>query len=219
MMDNEKIIELFKKFVGGRLDVHGLIAVPVKVEPSVALEGRTNMYFKIFNPDDVSYFSSLVEDRIFDETDDFGEFINKKIDVYFVPDFQTGVYLNEELKSKIQNVFDSVRVIEFTTGTPFIGFKRYKLYIESVGVSSAFWDNDAFYIMNNAKIKKAEKNGEPCDSTEVMDEYTEVFLPDNESYWETENLYGQIDTILNDYPLFTDPYGHTVGYYDTKFVG
>lgn len=217
-MDNDKIIELFKKFAGARLDVHGLIAVPVKVEPSVVLKNRTNMYFKMFNPDDVSYFSPLVEDRIFDETEDFGEFINKKIDVYFVPDFQTGVYINEELKSKIQNVFDSVRVISFTTGTPFIGYKRYKLYIESVGVSSAFWDNDAFYIMNNAKIKKAEKNGEPCDITEVMDEYTEVFLPDQDSYWETENLYSEIDNILNDYPLLTDPYGHTAGYYDTKFI-
>ena len=217
-MESEKILKLFKNFIGGKLNVDGLIAVPVKVEPSVALKNKTNMYFKMFNPDDVSYFSPLVEDRIFDETEDFGEFINKKIDVYFVPGFQTGVYINEELKSKIQNVFDSVRVISFTTGTPFIGYKRYKLYIESVGVSSAFWDNDAFYIMNNVKIKKAEKNGEPCDITEVMDEYTEVFLPDQDIYWETENLYGKIDDILNDYPLLTSQYGHTSSYYDTKFV-
>lgn len=217
-MESEKILKLFKKFIGGELNIDGLIAVPVKVEPSVALKGRTNIHFKMSNPDDVSYFSPLVEDRIYGETEDFGEFINKKIDVYFVPDFQRGIYLNKELKSKIQNVFDSVRVIEFTTGTPFVGWRRYKLYIESVGVSSAFWDNDSFYIMNNAKIRRAEKNGEPCDITEAKDEYTEVFLPDNDSYWETENLYIKIDTILNDYPLFVDNYGHTAGYYDTKFV-
>lgn len=217
-MDEEKILKLFKNFVGGRFDVHGLIAVPVKVEPSVAIEGRDNMYFKMFNPDDVSYFSSLVEDNIYEETEDFGELINKKIDVYFVPDFQTGVYLNQELKSKIQKVFDSVRVIEFTTGTPFIGYERYKLYLESVGVSSASFDNDAFYIQNNVKVKGAYKNDESCDITDAIFEYTEVFLPDHESYWETENLYKQIDTILNDYPLLNDLYGHTVGYYDTKFI-
>ena len=42
--------------------------------------------------------------------------------------------------NKIQKVFDSVKVIEFTTGTPFIGYERYKLFIKSVGVSTRFSD-------------------------------------------------------------------------------
>lgn len=221
-MDNEKILKLFKKFAGDPLDIQGLIVTPVKVEPSLkTFRGAdlTNMYFKVTNPDDVPYFSPIVEDRIYDQTDDFEAFVNERIEVYFVPSFKTGMYINEELGSKIQKVFNSVKVIEFTTGTPFIGYKRYKLFIESVGLSIGGWDSESYYIINNAKIKSAYKNGEPCDIKEAKDEYTEVFLPDKDSYWETENLYMEIDNILNDYPLFSDTYRNVVSYYDTKFVG
>ena len=41
---------------------------------------------------------------IYDETEEFGNFINEKIDVFFVPSFKEGIYLSEELKSKIENV-------------------------------------------------------------------------------------------------------------------
>ena len=218
MMDNEKILKLFKQFAGDPFDVKGLVVTPVKVEPSFKRKDRTNMYFRVQSPNDISYFSPIVQNYIYDETEEFGDFINEKIDVFFVPSFKLGVYLNDELKSKIQKVFDSVKVIEFTTGTPFIGYERYKLFIKSVGVSTAFWDDESFYIMNNVKAVRAEKNGDWWDPKVVVSEYLNDFLPDKENYWETENLYPQIDNILNDYPLFTDPYGNTAGYYDTKFI-
>ena len=217
-MDNEKILKLFKQFAGDPLDIHGLMVTPVKVEPSFKRKDRTNMYFRVQNPNDVSYFSPIVENYIYDETGDFGNFVNKEIEVFFVPSFKEGIYLSEELKSKIQKVFDSVKVIEFTTGTPFIGYERYKLFIESVGVSTAFWDNDSFYIMNNVRAVRAEKNGDRWDPKVVVSEYIDGFLIDKENYWETENLYPQIDNILNDYPLFVDSYANTAGYYDTKFI-
>jgi hypothetical protein len=218
MMDNEKILKLFKQFAGDPLDIKGLVVTPVKVEPSFKRKDRTNMYFRVQSPNDISYFSPIVQNYIYDETEEFGDFINEKIDVFFVPSFKLGVYLNDELKSKIQKVFDSVKVIEFTTGTPFIGYERYKLFIKSVGVSTAFWDDESFYIMNNVKAVRAEKNGDWWDPKVVVSEYIDGFLIDKENYWETENLYPQIDNILNDYPLFTDPYGNTAGYYDTKFI-
>ena len=217
-MDNEKILKLFKQFAGDPLDIKGLVVMPIKVEPSLRRDNITNMYFSVKNPNNVSYFSPIVENYIYDETADFQQFVNERIDVYFVPSFKTGIYLNEELKSKIQKVFDSVKVIEFTTGTPFIGYERYKLFIESVGVSTAYWDEETFYIINNVKAVRAEKNGDWWDPKVVVSEYVDGFLIDKESYWESENLYPQIDNILNDYPLFTDPYGNTAGYYDTKFI-
>ena len=217
-MDNNKILNLFKQFAGDPLDVKGLVVTPVKVEPSFKRKDRTNMYFRVQNPNDVSYFSPIVENYIYNETEEFGEFINEKIDVFFVPSFKEVIYLNEELKSKIQKVFDSVKVIEFTTGTPFIDYERYKLFIKSVGVTTAYWDSDSFYIMNNVKAVRAEKNGDWWDPKVVVSKYLNDFLPEMESYWETETLYSQIDNILNNYPLFKDPYGNTAGYYDTKFT-
>jgi hypothetical protein len=218
MMDNKKILNLFKQFAGDPLNIKGLVVTPIKVEPSLRRDNMTNMYFSVKNPNDVSYFSPIVENYIYDETADFEQFVNEKIDVYFVPSFKTGIYLNEELKSKIQKVFDSVKVIEFTTGTPFIGYERYKLFIESVGVSTAYWDEETFYIINNVRAVRAEKNGDWWDPKVVVSEYLNVFLPDKESYWEAENLYKQIDYILDDYPLFVDLFSNTSGYYDTKFI-
>ena len=217
-MDNKKILNLFKQFAGDPLNIKGLVVTPIKVEPSLRRDNMTNMYFSVKNPNDVSYFSPIVENYIYDETADFEQFVNEKIDVYFVPSFKTGIYLNEELKSKIQKVFDSVKVIEFTTGTPFIGYERYKLFIESVGVSTAYWDEETFYIINNVRAVRAEKNGDWWDPKVVVSEYLNVFLPDKESYWEAENLYKQIDYILDDYPLFVDLFSNTSGYYDTKFI-
>ena len=221
MMDNETTLKLFRKFAGDPLNIHGLLVTPIEIgvlPKNFRGMDITAMYFKVTNPNDVTYFSPIVEDYIYDETEDFEGLVNKKIEVYFVPSFKTGMYINEELGSKIQKVFDSVKVIEFTTGTPFIGYKRYKLFIESVGLSIGGWDSESYYIINNAKIKSAYKNGEPCDIKEAKDEYTEVFLPDKDSYWETENLYMEIDNILNEYPLFSDPYRNVVSYYDTRFV-
>jgi len=218
MMENEKILKLFKQFAGDPLGIKGLVVTPVKVEPSVRINGRTNMYFRVQNPNDVSYFSPIVENYIYDETEDFGGFVNKEIEVFFVPSFKQGIYLNDELKSRIQKVFDSVKENNFTLGTPFIGYERYKLFIESVGVSTSYWDNESFYIMNNVKVVRAEKDGEWWDPKVVVSEYLNYFLPEQESYWESENLYSQIDNILNNYPLFKDPYGNTAGYYDTKFI-
>ena len=217
-MDEEKILKLFKQFAGDPLEVKALIVTPVKTEPRPKRQGITNMYFRVQNPNDVSYFTPIVEDYIYDDTLDFEKFINMKFNVLFVPSFKTGIYLNEELKSKIQKVFDSVKEIKFVTGTPFIGYKRYKLFIESVGVSTAYWDEESFYIMNNVKVVRAEKDGEWWDPKVVVSEYLNDFLPEQESYWETEELYSQIDNIINDYPLFVDLYGHTAGYYDTKFI-
>jgi hypothetical protein len=79
--------------------------------------------------------------------------------------------------------------------------------------------NDKFDIINNVKVIKAEKNGESWDPKVVANLYIKEFLSYKESYYETEEYYKQIDTILNEYPLFNDQYGHTVGYYDTNFVG
>lgn len=213
-MENEKILKLFKKFIGGELNIHGLIAEPIKVGQSD--NGKsTNIFFRMFNPDDIPYFSPLVEDHVLDETDEFGDLISRKIDVYFVPDFKTGVYLNKELKSKIQKVFNSVRVIKFSD---IHDNDEYKIFIEPVGITTATWDNESFYILNNVKIKRAEKNGEWWDPEVVKRIYVDEFLPEMESYWETEQLYGQIDNILNEYPFLTDSYGIIASYYDTKFV-
>jgi hypothetical protein len=163
------------------------------------------MYFKVRNPNDVSYVSPIFEDKIYYETESFEQFINKKIDVFLVPtdSFKSGVYLNDELKSRIQKVFDSVKVIEFSLENSFFGYEKYKLFIQSVGVSISYWDDESFDLYNNVIVKRAEKNGEWHDTKNVVREYTEVFLPDKEYHYETELYYSKIDQILNEFTLMS----------------
>ena len=217
-MDNKKILKLFKQFAGDPLDIHGLMVTPVKVKPSNQSSQGVNMFFRVTNPNDVSYFSPIVQNYIYEETTDFSEFIKDKIAVYFEPSFEQGDYFNQELKSKIQKVFNSVKVIEFRTRDRFFGYERYKLLIKSVGVSTGYWDEEKMHIINKVKAVRAEKNGEWWDPKVVVGEYLNVFLPSEEYWWETENLYSNIDNILNEDPLLKDPYGMVSCYYDTKFI-
>ena len=104
------------------------------------------------------------------------------------------------------------------TGTPFIGYNRYEIHIESLGFKPTTFDDESFYIVNNVKALKATKNGEKIDTEEAILVYQEDFLPEEDTYWETENLYIEIDSILNRYPLLNDRWTNIASYYDTKFI-
>lgn len=217
-MDTEKILELFKKYAGDKIDLYGLIVTPVLVEPSFKTKGQYNIFFNFKNPNNVSYLTELVLSELSEDVYSFESIINEKMNTYLVPSIKRGLYFNNELKEKIQNVFDSVKIIKFVTGTPFIGYKRYEIHVKSIGFKTSNYDDESFYIYNHVKPIKATKNGEEIDVEDAIFEYYENFLPDKETYWETENLYSPIDAILNQYPLLTDRFGHLAGYYDTKFI-
>lgn len=217
-MDTEKLLELFKKYAGEKINLYGLIVTPVSIEPSFKTKGQYNIFFDFKNPNNVSYLTEMVLNELSEDVYSFESIINEKINTYLIPTIKRGLYFNNELKEKIQKVFDSVKIIKFVTGTPFIGYKRYEIHVKSIGFKTSHYDDDSFYIYNHVKPIKATKNGEKIDVEDAIFEYYENFLPDKETYWETENLYSPIDAILNQYPLLTDRFGHLAGYYDTKFI-
>lgn len=217
-MDTEKLLELFKQFAGDKIDLYGLIVTPVSIEPSFKTKGQYNIFFNFENLNNVSYYTTIVENELSEDVESFESIINEKINTYLLPSIKRGLYFNNELRQKIQNVFDSVKIIKFVTGTPFIGYKRYEIHIESLGFEPKTFDDESFYIVNNVKALKATKNGEEIDTEDAIFEYYENFLPEQETYWETENLYIEIDSILNNYPLLNDRWSHIASYYDTKFI-
>ena len=217
-MDTEKLLELFKQFAGDKIDLYGLIVTPVSIEPSFKTKGQYNIFFNFENLNNVSYYTIIVENELSEDVESFESIINEKINTYLLPSIKRGLYFNNELRQKIQNVFDSVKIIKFVTGTPFIGYKRYEIHIESLGFEPKTFDDESFYIVNNVKALKATKNGEEIDTEDAIFEYYEIFLPEQETYWETENLYIEIDSILNNYPLLNDRWSHIASYYDTKFI-
>jgi hypothetical protein len=219
-MEKSTILKLFKQFAGNILNLHGLECVPVKVGEEIISKKHNKPYypieFKIENSNKVSYFYSIVEEELMDILMEFGEYINYKFTPEVSWDDTPKFYLNNETRNKIQKVFDSVRKIEFTTGTPFIGYKKYVINIESVGMKLGWEDGETYYIDNKVKLISATLNGEKTDVIDAVEEYIDNYLYNKETYYETEMYYLSVDSILNQEPLLKADWIAT--YYNNKFI-
>ena len=220
-MEETTVLKLFKEFTNGVVDLFGLKCIPV----DVTMHGSTyttgelkfQIDFEIENPNDISYFGTIVFEELLELVNSFGEYINIKVLPRILwEDFTSSFYLSNKIRNEIQKVFDSVKNINFTTGTPFVGYKRWVIQIKSIGIGPASWDDDAYYIQNKVEALSATKNGEPVSVQDAINEYLENFLYNKETYYETETLYFKIDSIISEYPLLSADYVAT--YYDTKFI-
>ena len=219
-MQESTLLKLFKQFAGNVINLHGLKCVPIGIGEKIVSKRHANPYypieFKIENPNDVPYFYAIVEEELLDIAMGFEEYVNLKLTTKILWGEQPNFYLNEKTKNEIQKVFDSVRVIKFTTGTPFIGYKRWEIQIESIGLKNINFDDDAYYINNVATPISATLNGENVDVNEAINEYIDEFLPSKETYYETEEYYRSVDGIITKHPLLNVDYVAT--YYDTRFI-
>jgi hypothetical protein len=218
-MDQEKILKLFKRFAGNVIDLHGLKCIPFIVGEKIADKYSKPYYpigFKIENPNDVSYYWTIVDDELLQILMEFEDYVGIKLHIQILWDEQPKLYFNSEVKNKIQKVFDSVRELKFTTGTPFIGYKRWIIQIESIGLKTRHYDPESFYIDNTVVPISATKNGENVDVNEAINTYIDEFLPRSEPYYETEEYYEDVDQVIAPYPLLNANYVAT--YYDTKFI-
>ena len=219
-MQESTLLKLFKQFAGNVINLHGLKCVPIGIGEKIVSKRHANPYypieFKIENPNNVPYFYAIVEEELLDIAMGFEEYVNLKLTTKILWGEQPNFYLNEKTKNEIQKVFDSVREIKFTTGTPFVGYRRYVINIESVGLKTKNFDSDSYYIDNTVVPLSATKNGENVDVNEAINEYIDEFLPQVETYYETEHYYRGVDQVISQYPLLNVDYVAT--YYDTEFI-
>jgi hypothetical protein len=223
-MNIEKILKLFKHFIGGdTIDVEGLKLMPTTIEKG-EIGRQQNEYivnFELSNPNDISYFTPIVKDELTIIADEFKEYTNQRLYIGLYNNVKRGLYLNEELKNKIQKVFDDLPYISFMMSmhvatSRYVVPVEYKIYGVSEGITYN-WEEDNYWIRNNFKPLKATRDGEFVDIGGVIDEYMN-FLENKEIYWETDNLYSKIDSIIvtQKYPLLSQDYVAT--YYDTRFI-
>jgi len=219
-MDRERILKLFKRFAGETIDLKGLKCSPFGLGEEIISKRHNKPYypieFKIENPNDVSYFYSIVDDELLDIVMEFEGYVGLKLTTRILWDETPKFYLNDKTRNQIQKVFDSVRKIEFTTGTPFIGYSRWVIQIESVGLKNKHFNDDVYYIENTVVPLSATLNGENIDVNEAINTYIDEFLPHVETYYESEEYYRGVDEVITQYPLLNADYVAT--YYDTKFI-
>jgi hypothetical protein len=218
-MTEATVLKLFKEFTNGAVDLFGLKCTPIVINSIHEPEESTyHIGFEIENPSNVSYFGPIVHEELFELVNSFGEYLNiKAVPIILWGHNRTEFHLNGEIRNKIQKVFDSVRELKFTTGTPFIGHKRWVIQIESTGLKTKYYDAESYYIDNTVVPISATKNGENVDVDEAINTYIDDFLAHYaEPYYETEEYYGDVDGVISQYPLLYADYVAT--YYDTKFI-
>jgi hypothetical protein len=218
-MTETTVLNLFKEFTNGAVDLFGLKCTPIVINSIHEPEESTyHIGFEIENPSNVSYFGPIVHEELFELVNSFGEYLNiKSVPIILWGHNRTEFHLNGEIRNKIQKVFDSVRELKFTTGTPFIGHKRWVIQIESTGLKTRYYDAESYYIDNTVVPISATKNGENVDVDEAINTYIDDFLAHYaEPYYETEEYYGDVDGVISQYPLLHADYVAT--YYDTKFI-
>jgi len=211
-MEQEKIFKLFKQFAGDVIDLLGLKLSLTAVGKRGMKVEQNIMYFDIFNPNKLSYFTPLVADDLNDIVESFEGYVNEKFYVEFDHDVNKGVFFNDKLLKEIKQVFDDLPFIYFQVQSS-KGPIDYRIYGKTTAISTN-WGSDDFSINNIFKPTKATCDGEVADIEEVL-EYYDDFLSGVETYWESENLYSELDLILTDYPLLHADWVAT--YYHTKF--
>ena len=227
-MDSDLIKKIFNDYYGKDFDLYGLkISLIEYIDKTDYGTGNhfSHFNFNFENTNDVSYHYSIIEEHLTVIVDEFSKYLSIesfRVSVVFRYD-QPKFYLNNELRNKIQKVFDGINFIEFgvwvgSDSNPSL----YRIYGKSTGIK-LYWDSDAYMIDNKFKptratlSTRATLDGEEIEIDYVLREY-EWFLQDRETYWETENIYSKVDSIIleSKYPfLVMDGYA---SYYNTKFV-
>jgi hypothetical protein len=218
-MEQEKILKLFKQFAGDVIDIRGLKLTPTAIGKRTRrlgkLEIQNVMYFDISNPNQLSYFTPLVEEELNDVVVSFEGYINEEIFINFNDNVKKGLVLNNKTIKEIKQVFDELPFISFQV---WVGQSKdptnYRIYGKNIDISTN-WDNDEFSINNIFKPTKATCDGEVIDIKEAL-EYYDDFLQGVETYWESETHYSKIDSIITKYPLLNADWIAT--YYNTKII-
>jgi hypothetical protein len=213
-MDSDLIKKIFNDYYGKDFDLYGL-----KISLfDVSGDHSPHFRFIFENTNDVSYHHSIIEEHLILIVEEFSLYVNIESFMLrlLLNDEQKKFYLNNNLRGKIQKVFDEINYIEFGYQESYNITSKIRIYGESTGMV-LYCDRDNYTIDNKLKPTRATIDGDDTDINSAISTYN-LFLQDKETYWETENIYSKVDSIILEsrYPLLVmDGYA---SYFDTKFV-
>lgn len=202
-MDPKQVKRLFINFVDDKFDLYGLPVELISVR-YVKDSKKYYFYFGISNPNDISYYQGSFEWEIEEILKEFKKYVD--IQTEFIVDFvddQGGLYFNKEKTKEIEVAFKKVDTLKFTLSSIFKEPDRYMIKIKSVGYKKEY-DHENIVLSNVIKPISATKNDEPCDVDDAIFQYYEEFIPQQETYWETETLFVHLDQILGSIPSVKD---------------
>jgi hypothetical protein len=125
-METNLIKKIFNDYYGEEFDVYGLKVSLFSIYNGSELDFR----FIFKNPNDVSYHDSIIEEHLLEIVEEFSNYlsIDRFKSTLLTNKEQKEFYLNNELRSKIQKVFDEINHIEFSVNESYTVRSKYKIY-------------------------------------------------------------------------------------------
>jgi len=206
-MRPEKYLELYTKYINGRLNVNGVLLKPIKFEDDV-------MTFKMSNPKDKSYSYHALEGfvnesfGVFQELIGVGEHLPSPT---IQSDDDVSFYINGELFSEIKEYLKNILVLKF---------QECEINIKPMYFDILLSRGNEIKIVNYVKplntfIRSLSNNRTKSDILETVFMYREY--QDKARFDETEFIYPLIDDILEkEKSLMDDDW--MIGYISTEFV-
>ena len=206
-MRPEKYLELYSKYINGRLNVNGVLLKPIKFEDDV-------MTFKMSNPKDKSYSYHALEGfanesfELFQELIGVGEHLPSPT---IKSDDAVSFYINGELFSEIKEYLKNILVLKF---------QECEINIKPMYFDILLSRGNEIKIVNYVKplntfIRSLSNNRTKSDILETVFMYREY--QDKARFDETEFIYPLIDDILEkEKSLMDDDW--MIGYISTEFV-
>jgi hypothetical protein len=220
MQDNKiskKIFDLYKKFIKGTLNVHGIELSPDLHESGSFIE------FLFNNPKDLPYSKEGLSGFVQESFHDFGKFIGLDLLKLWRDKFDIDcedLYVTEELYYRIDNTLKNIRdlklVYDWMT-TVHLKVKHIKTNIfmenrDTLVVENVVKPLLAYYKIKSEDDEKSIKNIELKDG---VDEYE--YLQTIRRFDDSETNYLIIDDVFNNYPALLDN-DWQVNYTTTIFV-
>lgn len=207
-MRPERYLELYSKYINGRLNVNGVLLKPIKFEDNV-------MTLKMSNPKDKSYSYHALEGFVNESFESFQELIGAGGEDIPSPTIQSdddvSFYISGELFSEIKEYLKNILVLKF---------KECEINIKPMYFDISLSRGNEVKIVNYVKplntfIRSLPNNRTKSDILETVFKYKEY--QNKGRFDETEFIYPLIDDILEkEKSLMDDDW--MIGYISTEFV-
>jgi hypothetical protein len=204
----ERYLELYSKYINGRLNVNGVLLKPIKFEDNV-------MTLKMSNPKDKSYSYHALEGFVNESFESFQELIGAGGEDIPSPTIQSdddvSFYISGELFSEIKEYLKNILVLKY---------KECEIHVKPMYFDISLSRGSEVKIVNcvkplNAFIRSRPNNRTKSDILETVFKYRDY--QNKARFDETEFVYPLIDDILEKEKSLMDE-DWMIGYISTEFV-
>lgn len=220
MQDNKiskKIFDLYKKFIKGTLNVHG-----IELSPNLHQSG-SYIEFSFDNPKDLPYSKEGLSGFIQESFYDFGNFIGLDVLKLWRDKFDIDcedLYVTEELYSKIDDTLKNIRDLKLV----YDWMTTVHLKVKHIKTNIFMENRDTLVVENVVKPLsayyevKSEDDEKSIEDIKLEDGvYDYEHLKTIRRYDDSETNYLIIDDVVQDYPALLD-YDWQLNYTTTIFV-